>query len=67
MRTSALFGVENYRFFEIYGVSPWTKGEWGKGPVRKKGPVDKGPVRTFTDKERGKGQFYERTSFMDGP
>jgi len=26
MRTSALFGAENLRFFEIYGVSARTRG-----------------------------------------
>jgi len=26
MRTSALFGAKVLRFFEIYGMSAWTKG-----------------------------------------
>jgi len=44
MRTSTLFGAKNFGFFEIYGVSAWTRGEGVK------------PVRTFTDKGGG-GQF----------
>jgi len=27
LRTSALFGTKNFGFFEVYGVSPTTKGE----------------------------------------
>jgi len=26
MRTSALIGAKNFGFFEIYGVTAWTKG-----------------------------------------
>jgi len=26
MRTSTLFGVKNFGFFEIYGMSEWTMG-----------------------------------------
>jgi len=29
MRTSALFGAKNFRFFKIYGVSARTRGEVG--------------------------------------
>jgi len=32
MRSSALLGATNFGFFEIYGVSPRTKGE-GDEPV----------------------------------
>jgi len=33
MRKFALFDAKNFEFFEIYGVSVWTKGE-GVEPVR---------------------------------
>jgi len=43
MRKSAIFGAKTSRFFEIYGVSAWTKG------------VE--PVRTFCGQEE-RGQFF---------
>jgi len=47
MRTFALFGAKNFRFFEIYGVSAdaRTKGEGVE------------PVRTFFGQGEG-GQFF---------
>jgi len=35
MRTSALFGVKNFGFFEIYGVSARTRGVGGWGSAEK--------------------------------
>jgi len=67
MRTFALFGAKNFRFFEINGVSARTRG----------GRVE--PVRTFYGEgggevasadKRGGGTIFRdfvRTSFMDGP
>jgi len=31
MQTSVLFGAKKFGFFEIYGMSTWTKGEGGLG------------------------------------
>jgi len=46
MRTSELFAAQNYKFFEIYGVSAWT--------------VEKGfeRVRTFFGQGGKCGQFF---------
>jgi len=52
MCTSALFGVKFFGFFGIYGVTQRTR------------RVE--PVRTFF-KQGGRGQFFVRASFMDGP
>jgi len=46
MRTSALFGAKNVGFFEICGVSAWTRGE---GELSQCGH--------FTEK-RGEGKFF---------
>jgi len=46
MRTSSLFDAKNFRFFEIYGVYPRTR---GKGELSQCGH--------FADKEGG-GQFF---------
>jgi len=53
MQTSVLFGAKNFGFFEIYGVSPRTRGRRGLSQS------DKGEGSFFRD--------FVRTSFMDGP
>jgi len=54
MRTSALFGAKNFRFFKIYGVSVRTKRELSQ-------------CGHFADKGEGGSIFRDflRTSFMD--
>jgi len=57
MRKSALFGVKNFEFFEIYGVSARTRGEGGLSHCGH-----------FAD-NGGRGSIFRnfvRTSFMDG-
>jgi len=54
MRTSALFGAKNSRFFEIYGVSARTRRSRASADI----------LRT---RERGNFCDLVRTSFMDGP
>jgi len=54
MRTSVLFGAKNFGFFEIYGVSAWSR------------EVEQ--VWTFF--EKGVGVVFRdfvRASFIDGP
>jgi len=56
MRTSAPFGVKKLGFFEIYGMSSWTRG---------RGLASADILRT---RERGSiFRDFVRTSFMDGP
>jgi len=57
MWTSALFGLKNIEFIEVFGVSERTRRERGRASVD--------ILRT-----RGRGSiFYDfvQTSFMDGP
>jgi len=64
MRTPELFGVKNFGFFEIFGVSARTRTIPG---VRVRTGVD--PVRTFFGQGGREPIFrdFVRTSFMDGP
>jgi len=60
MWTSELFGVKNFGFFEIYGVSARTKSMWDRASAD--------ILQTRREGVRGSiFRDFVRTSFMDGP